>query len=275
MTILKDMVNKLLDIPGVMNKDIIKYAAVIILLVLAITISAVNAQKDGERDPAYIFYKANALYEDGKYDEAINVYTGLIDQGLESGNLYYNIGNSYFKKGELGRAILNYERAIKLIPGDSDLKSNYDFALSQVKNPVPAKSDPFHRKVLNFYRSFSTNGLTILVSVTYMVLLSFVFIFFVIKPGIRHRYVFTISLLMFFLISLYALSDRITSQNREAVLIAESSDAQFEPVDNATIHYTIYEGTKVYIIQEKMDWLKIRRQDGKIGWIKKADSEII
>ena len=119
------------------------------------------------------------------------------------------------------------------------------------------------------------NGLTILLSAAYIVLLSCIFIFFVFKPGTRHRYILTISLLIFFLISLYALSDRITSQNREAVLIAESSDAQFEPVDNATIHYTIYEGTKIYIIQEKMDWLKIRRQDGKIGWIKKADSEII
>ena len=258
-----------------MNISFTKYIVLYIALILFVTVSTVYAQKDGERDPAYIFYKANALYEDGKYDTAINVYTGLIDQGLESGNLYFNIGNSYFKKGELGKAILNYERAIKRIPGDSDLKSNYDFAHSQVKNMVPAKSDPFHRKVLNLYRSFSMNGLTVLLSVTYIVLLLFVFIFFVFKPGLKHRYIFTISLFIFFFISLYALSDRITSHNREAVLIAESSDAMFEPVESATIHYTIYEGTKVYIVQEKMDWLKIRRQDGKIGWIKKADSEII
>jgi len=258
-----------------MNISFTKYIVLYIALILFVTVSTVYAQKEGERDPVYVFYKANALYEEGKYDEAINVYTALKDQGLESGNLYFNIGNSYFKKGELGKAILNYERAIKLIPGDSDLKSNYDFALSQVKNMVSVKSVPFHRKVLNLYRSLSMNGLTILLSVAYIVLLSFIFIFFVFKPGTRHRYIFTISLLIFFLISLYALSDRITSQNREAVLIAESSDAKFEPVDNATIHYTIYEGTKVYIVQEKLDWLKIRRQDGKVGWIKKADSEII
>jgi tetratricopeptide (TPR) repeat protein len=258
-----------------MNKSIIKLTVLCFSLITLITVSTVNAQKDGERDPAYIFYKANALYEVGKYDEAINVFTGLTERGLESGNIYFNIGNSYFKKGELGKAILNYERANKLIPGDSDLKSNYDFALSKVKNMVSAKSAPFHRKVLNLYRSISINGLTILLSFAYIVLLSFIFIFFVFKPGIRHRYIFTISLIIFFLISLYALSDRITSNNREAVLISESSDAKFEPVENATIHYTIYEGAKVYIVQEKMDWLKIRRQDGKIGWIKKADSEII
>jgi tetratricopeptide (TPR) repeat protein len=258
-----------------MNICFAKFIVYCISLSLLVTVSPVHAQKDGEHDPAYIFYKANALYEEGKYDEAINVYTGLRDQGLESGNLYFNIGNSYFKKGELGKTILNYERANKLIPGDSDLKSNYDFALSKVKNMVPEKSAPFHKKVLNFYRSISINGLTILLSVAYIILLLFIYIFFVFKPGIRHRYVFTISLLIFFLISLYALSDRITSNNREAVLISESSDAKFEPVENATIHYTIYEGAKVYIVQEKMEWLKIRRQDGKIGWIKKADSEII
>ena len=258
-----------------MNNSIKKFAMLCFLFIAVITVPAVNAQKEGERDPGYIFYKANALYEDGQYDKAINVYTGLRDQGLESGNLYFNIGNSYFKKGELGKAILNYERANKLIPGDSDLKSNYDFALSKVKNMVPVKSVPFQKKVLNLYQSLSINDMTILLSISYIVVLSFIYIFFIFNPGIKHRYIFTISLLIFFLISFYALSDRISSINREAILISESADAKFEPVEKATIHYTVHEGEKIYIVQEKKGWLKVRRQDGKIGWIKKADSEII
>ena len=110
------------------DKVFIKCSALCCFVLAFIIFSQVHAQNERESDTGYIFYKANALYEEGKYDEAIEVYTGLIDQGLESGNLYYNIGNCYFKKGELGKAIVNYERANKLIPDDSDLKSNHDFA---------------------------------------------------------------------------------------------------------------------------------------------------
>jgi len=178
-----------------MNKGFMKFAALCFLLVTVITLSPVNAQIDRERDPGYIFYKANAFYEDGKYDDAIKVYSGLIDQGLESGNLYYNMGNSYFKKGELGKAILNYERAKKLIPGDSDLKANYDFVLSKVRNVVSMETVTMHNRVMAIYNSFTINGLTILLSLLYTIVLLFVFIFFIAKSGVRYKTVFASFLL--------------------------------------------------------------------------------
>ncbi len=251
-----------------------KYTVLCFALIF-ITGSLLHAQNDQERDPGYIFYKANSLYEAGKYDEAIKIYSELIDKGLESGNLYYNIGNSYFKKGELGRAILNYERANKLIPGDSDLKSNYDFALSKVRNVISVTSVPFLKKVLALYKSFSMNGLTILLSAIYIILLLVLFLFFIVRPGVRHKTIFAACLILFLLLTSYALFDRIHSDNRGAVLISADSDARFEPIEDATVHFTLYEGTKIYVIQQKRDWFKIRRQDGKVGWINKDDVEII
>ncbi len=257
-----------------MNMRFAKYTAVCFVLII-ITGAQLHAQNDRDRDPGYIFYKANALYEEGKYDEAIKVYEGLIDQGQESGNLYFNIGNSYFKMSGLGKAILNYERANKLIPGDSDLKSNYDFAISKVRNPISAATVPFYKKIMALYNGLSIDGLTILLSVIFILILLFVFIFFVVKPDMRYRTIAFVFLILFFLQTSYALFDRISADKREAVLISESSDATFEPIESATVHFTIYEGTKVFIVQEKKEWLKIRRLDGKIGWIKKADLEII
>jgi tetratricopeptide (TPR) repeat protein len=258
-----------------MNIGFAKYIVVCFVLILFVTVSPVHAQNDRERDPGYVFYKANALYEEGKYDEAIKVYSGLIDQGRESGNLYYNIGNSYFKKGELGKAILNYERANKLIPGDSDLKSNYDFAISKIRTPVSEKTGTFYKKVMALYNGLSIDGLSVLISVIFTVILLYVFIFFMVKPETRYKKTAFVFLIVFFLITSYALFDRISDDKREAVLIAGSSDATFEPVETATVHFTIYEGTKVFIVQKKKEWLKIRRQDGKIGWINKDDLEII
>ena len=230
-------------------------------------VSQVHAQTDRERDPGYIFYKANALYEQGKYDEAIKVYSGLIDQGLESGNLYYNIGNSFFKKEELGRAILYYERAHKLIPGDSDLKSNYDFAVSKVRNPVLAKTVPFNKKMTALYNGVSIDGMSVLLSVIFVVLLSFVFIFFMVKPDVRYKTIAFVFLILFFLTTVYALIDRISADKREAVLIAESSDAAFEPVESATMHFTVYVGTKsIYCPGEKG-----LAQDQEAGWKDRVD----
>ncbi|UCH82283.1 MAG: tetratricopeptide repeat protein, partial [Nitrospiraceae bacterium] len=162
-----------------MYKSTFAYTVIFIALFICMALSPAYAQNEREDDPGYIFYKANALYEDGKYDEAIEVYTSLIDQGRESGNLYYNIGNSYFKKGELGKAIVNYERANKLIPDDSDLKSNHDFARSKVRNTVSGNTASFHGKVMALYKGFSINGLTIILSVLFIVLLSYIFIAFV------------------------------------------------------------------------------------------------
>ncbi len=257
-----------------MNSRFAKYTVLCFSLII-MTGSHLLAQNDRESDPGYIFYKANQFYEEGKYDEAIKVYSGLIDQGQESGNLYYNIGNSYFKKGELGKAILNYERAKKLIPGDSDLKSNYDFAISKVRNPVPPRAIPYHHKVMALYKGLSMNGLTILLSVIFIVILLYVFIFFIVKPDMRYKTTVFVILTAFFFITSYVLFNRVRADKREAVLISESSDAAFEPVESATVHFSMYEGTKVYIVQERKDWLKIRRQDGKVGWIKKDDLEII
>ncbi len=251
-----------------------KYVVLCLALIL-ITGSQGHSQNEQERDPGYVFYKANSLYEEGRYDEAIKVYSGLIEQGFESGNLYYNIGNSYFKLGNLGKAILNYERANKIIPGDSDLKSNYNFAISRVLNPVSAKAVPFYKKMTALYNGLSIDGLTVLLSVIFITMLLFVFIFFIVKPDVRYKTAAFVILIVFFLITLNTLIERINADNRVAVLISESSDATFEPIENATVHFTIYEGATIHIVQEKKDWIKVRRQDGKIGWIKRADLEII
>jgi uncharacterized protein YgiM (DUF1202 family) len=102
-----------------------------------------------------------------------------------------------------------------------------------------------------------------------------VFILFIIRPAVRHKTIYAACLIIFFLLTSYALFDRVHSDNRGAVLISANSDARFEPIEDATIHFTLYEGTKIYVIQQKKDWFKIRRQDGKVGWINKDDVEII
>jgi tetratricopeptide (TPR) repeat protein len=232
------------------------------------------AEQGTTGDPTYIFYKGNALYEEGKYDEAIHEFEAVIEQGLESGNLYYNIGNCYFKKGELGKAILNYERARRLIPRDSDLKSNYKFALSRLQYDISEKSS-WMKRVINVFHFLSLNEITILLSSAFVLLM----LFFILRLFIRglRKYTFLIAVCVILAIILLSipLVERITLLNTEAVVIAENPEVRFEPLDSATTHFTLYEGMKITMLETKQEWARIRRADGKVGWIKNGEIEKI
>src|SRR5262249_51298460 len=80
--------------------------------------------------PKTVFFRGNSLYSEERYAEAAAQYEQILNDGLASGNVYFNLGNAYFKAGDVGRAILAYERARRLIPGDPDLMANLGYAPS-------------------------------------------------------------------------------------------------------------------------------------------------
>jgi len=216
------------------------------------------------------FYQANSYYAKGKYGKAIDEYEQILSQGVESGNIYYNLGNSYFKKGELGKAILNYEKAKRFIPRDSDLRSNYEYAQSLVKTTVPAERKGwFVRLIDRVFGLFTVNGLTIFLSIIYVVFLSVIAGGFYISLLRKYRIALTGMLLVIFMLTSFALKKKVFLIGREAVVTAEKTDVKFEPFDRATTHFTLYQGMKVGALSESGLWEKVKRSDGKIGWVKK------
>lgn len=234
------------------------------------------AEQSRPRDPDYIFYKATRYYEAAQYDEAIAEYHLLLKQGLESGPLYYNLGNCYFKKGELGRAILNYERARRITPSDGDLESNYEYAKSFIKgNPPEALRVWYSRGIDKLFKGISINGLTILLSMIYtfsMAILIASLYFQVVK---RYSVIVLSILAMIFTFGAFSLYERISLIGQEAIVITETAEAKFEPFDRAGVHFTLYEGIKVRVLHSKGDWIKIRASDKKAGWIKASSIEVI
>ncbi|MFQ5866628.1 MAG: hypothetical protein ACE5IT_01370 [bacterium] len=227
-------------------------------------------------DPRYIFYKGNSLYEEAKYDEAITQYRRLLDEGFESGNLYYNLGNCYFKKGGLGKAILNYERARRFIPRDKDLKSNYEYVKSLVKNNVPeVKRKLLIRLVVNFFDRLTIGEIAALLSIIYVLVILIIIATIYLKISKRYSVTAVSILIISFVLSFASLKGKIAHLNKEAIIIKESVDAKFEPLESGTVHYTLYEGMKVYLLLSEDGWYKVRRSDGKIGWIEKSALEIM
>ncbi len=227
-----------------------------------------------EKSVEFSFHKGNTYYEEGQYDRAIREYSQLLEQGLESGNLYFNLGNSYFRKGELGKAILNYERARRLIPRDSDLKTNYQFAASKIAYNT-SEGPSWLQRSYDRFNMFTLNEVTIILSCIFISILLFLTgSIFVIRMRRYSYIVLGLSFIVFMIFS-FSLYGKVSVQDSEAVIISENAEAKYEPMVTATTHFSLYEGMKVYVLEFKKEWVKIRRPDGKIGWIMTREMEKI
>ncbi|KJR43039.1 membrane protein containing DUF1058 [Candidatus Magnetoovum chiemensis] len=256
-----------------MNK--IKFFRSLLIILIAIVllianVTYIHAQTDE------LFKEAAKLYEKGSFNEALQKYSEVLEKGCESGNLYYNMGNSYFKADNIGKAVLYYKRALRLIPSDSDLLSNYDYAKSKIKNNGLERQSAILIRIIAYpFSSFNDNRATVILSALYilMVLLLTARVYFPLMK--KPSFILIIILCGILLCGIFTLYKRSTLYGKEAVIIKDNAEAKFGPFDKATAHYTIYEGTIVTIIEKQNNWYKIERADGKVGWINKDAAEII
>ena len=225
-----------------------------------------------------LFYKGNTYYNEEKFQDAVSQYEQALKSGFESGPLYYNLGNAYFKSGSLGKAILNYSRAKRLMPRDADLISNLTFARSLVKGGVLALQRMFISHLFfTFADLFSLNTLALYSSILYFVL-SVLIIFFILMPRLRKIMSYTVVLCaILFIISLSLFSAQYNAivVQKEAIVVSEKTDSKFEPFADATTFFTLYEGEEVNVVASEKGWVKIQRLDGKQGWVKESDVEPI
>lgn len=222
------------------------------------------------------FYLANLFYKNNEYDQAINEYNKILSQGFENGNLYYNLGNSYFKMGMLGKAILNYEKARLFMPNDGDLKSNYDYVLSLLdlrRQDFPGNW--FLKWINRLFEAFNINSLSLFLSFLYTaffaVLVLRVFFDYIKRFDILLGCIVIIP----FVLGIISINKKIEYLNKGAIIIRKETAAKFEPFEKATNHFTLTEGSRVEIIDSTVGWYKIKRTDGKLGWANKTDVEPI
>jgi tetratricopeptide (TPR) repeat protein len=217
------------------------------------------------------FYRANAFYEKGNYDQAILEYESILIKGSESGALYYNLANSYFKEGDLGQALLNYEKAKKLIPRDNDLISNHDYARSLIKFSQSRGQNKGLGQFLNkVFEKFTTDELTAILAAIYFT--AFIFILLHILGIMKRKTVILIilPLVTVLLLSLGGLVLEIKSKDQCGIITSAQTQANYEPHDKATLHFNLFEGMKIKVIKCKDSWCKIQRPDKKMGWIKEG-----
>lgn len=209
-------------------------------------------------------------------DKALPEYEAMLESGLKSGALYYNIANCYLEKGQVGKAILNYKRAMYFIPRDSALRINYGYALSRMRQRDTTAKTPYFITLLNGAFNFLSLKETVLIFFACYFLAAALVIM---KKFAKKRRFFLGGLSILFIMATVMitipLSNKIREAEKEAIVISGTTDARMQPASDAPSIFPLYEGMKVYVINCSEGWCKIKRPDNKTGWIAAKDLSMV
>jgi len=230
--------------------------------------------------PEVFMQQGNRYYQKQNYDQAVQSYLKVLDEGYESAELYYNLGDAYYRDGKLGYAILNYERALKLSPGDDDIRHNLALANSRTIDRLNTLPDFFlFQWWESFLALFTFSGWVYLSYVFYVLLLCIiVFYFFTRKPDNQRPALY--SGLLVILLLIISVSISVIKYNREyniknGIVVEQSATAKLSPDPDSKDAFVIHEGLKVRLEDKVDNYYKIRLKDGKLGWLPVSDVEMI
>ena len=224
--------------------------------------------------------EADSAYAHEHYQRAAHLYEELLQKGV-SADLYYNLGNSYYRMDNMTKAVLNYERAYLLSPGDKDIRLNLQLARSKTIDKVTPESEMFF---VTWYRALvnmtSVDGWawTALCSLVAAIILALMYLF---AGNINLRKVGFFGALAFVVLfaasNLFAWQQRRALTHRTTAIIIESAvPVKSTPAKNGTDLFILHEGTKVTITDGSMrDWKEIKMADGKEGWLETKQIEVI
>ncbi len=230
-------------------------------------------------DPAGVFSRANAEYQKGNYAEAARIYAQALESGVESGPLYYNLGNACFKQKQLGEAIYYWEKSLQKSPRDREARENLELANLLIVDRLEIPQDPFPIRVLSGALKLLTvrqNGwLALLLFLAANVLFS-VHLFTHNRFSSRALAVgLAAAALCVLLAASLAWKTYDRDFRKKGIVVEPASDVRSGPgLENITV-FTIHEGLKVRVHGSSDGWRQISLPNGWTGWIRQSDLRIL
>jgi len=221
-----------------------------------------------------VMEKGNTYYRDGEFEQAIEEYSKLVDEGYLGASLFYNLGNSYYRIGKIGLAILYYEKALKLSPSDEDIKHNLNFAqLSTVDRIQPLPTFFLFEWWEELLGSFTENGWASIIFILYLLVVIITASYFFARSVKQQKLILFSGVAVLFVLAI-SISLLIVKLNRDAtvksgVIVEQFVTVKSSPDPKSTDAFVIHEGLKVNLEDKLDNWVKIKLADGKIGWIDK------
>ena len=216
------------------------------------------------------FGEANQFYRDKKYDEAVRIYEEVV-KSRPMAEVYYNLGNSYFKSKKLGWAILNYERARRLKPRDRDALTNLAYANRLIEYRIEDKQNWYFRKKSELLQFVTIEECWALALGAYFLFMVGLFISLARRqrPFFGRLGALAICLLIFCSVPLLLkLGER--GMGRPGIVTEPQAEVRYGPSNSDRIAFRLVEGLKVSLNDEKQDWYRVQLTDGRGGWVPKS-----
>jgi tetratricopeptide (TPR) repeat protein len=246
----------------------------IITLFLLCGIVAASFAQDAE------LKQAETAYASEQYDRAAELYESVLKNYGDSYELYYNLGNSYYKTGKIAHAILNYERALRIKPGDEDIRFNLEMARQQTVDKIEPLQEFFLKSGFRFLQnrlgidSWATIGLF-----SFVLLICCLLLFFFSKWMRLKKTGFYAGMVLFLIIifaNLFAYRQKEERLHRSAAIVfSPTVTVKSSPDSSGTDLFVLHEGAKVFIRNTVGEWNEVMLEDGNVGWIHKKEITVI
>lgn len=243
-----------------------------LILFLLVSVSVSYGQTKAQADSAYV---------NNDFAGAVEMYEAILATEGESADIYYNLGNSYYKMDNIAKAILNYERALVLNPGDGDIRFNLELAQSKTVDKVTPVSEMFFVTwIKSLTNLMSEKGWAKLGIGAFIFMLLSLALYFFGKQVVLKKvgFIVTLCLLVVCVVAnVFASNQKGKAQNHgSAVIMAPSVTVKSTPNEGGTDLFILHEGRKVMIKDNTMkEWKEIQLEDGNAGWVPTSVIEII
>lgn len=242
--------------------------------IFTLSISILKADVQQDIDSAKIYYTAK------KYQEASKKYDAVLKTGKTSAELYFNLGNCYYKMNKIPFAILNYERSILLNPADEDAKYNLELANKLVVDKIEVLPTFFITAWINtFFNLHSSNSWAIIAISSFAIVLALLLTFFLTRILIVKKISFFASIFISLIVIVSIVGASVQKQkitaNKSAIITDYSVTVKSSPDEKSTDLFQLHEGTKVFVQDSISTWIEIKLLDGNVGWLKKDNVDMI
>lgn len=230
--------------------------------------------------PLDAFREAEKLYQEDRFTEAVEIYESIRRAGVEDGVLYYNLGNAYFKSGRLGLAIVSYERARKLLPGDEDVRANLAFANSLVSGGLAPPPLPLAIGwAVEAYRRTGPPALAWIVGLSFLAGGIAVSLLLLDRwPGLRSPTMGVLAAAgLAALVAGASLAAKVQAERSrvEGIIVTENAYVRSGPLETSPRLAEVHEGLKVRIVSEREGFLQVTLANGLTGWLPREQVERI
>lgn len=235
---------------------------------------------EGEVTTERLWDLANTAYINGDYHGAAESYEAILARGLSSVKLYYNLANSYFKEDRLGQAILFYHRALRMAPGNDDIRYNLQVAEARTKDKIEEIPEFFLAKWIRGVRHTMSCTAWSILSLAALVCALGLFLLYLLASRLSLRkagfYGTFVAFVLFVATSWFALGERREMlDDTQAVVMSTSTAVKSSPDKSATDLFVLHEGTLVEVANRLDGWCEVTIADGKKGWLEAKAIETI